>query len=406
MLCPVCKTECYEKSICTECGFSDINVVFVNKIEADEWLKFIVKPYREKYWSTLKHFTFEGTTLKKYNTPNDKYRNKITVPYGIEIVAQDAFENAIFISEILMPSSVIEIEDYAFLGCERLHEILLPDSISKMGINIFSNCINLQTVKLPQYIEKIPEGIFNYCKALKNVQIPKNVHTIEGWAFDLCSNLEQIVLPRSIKNIKAFAFNGCKRLREVEFPEGLERIEVSAFSGANLEIVNLGQYVNYIEYDTFNRTVREINISDKNKTYFSKGTTIIEKKTGTVIFSADSIGADENHIKAIGEMAYASVGMENYSNVAFSHAHIPNSVGKIGRSAFFSCKQLEWICIPASTQNIDVMAFARCDNLKFIFCEAPYKPEGWKNGWDAKCDANILWGGEWEYIDGIPMSII
>ena len=35
MKCPVCKTECANNIYCPECGFDQLNTVFVNKDDAD-----------------------------------------------------------------------------------------------------------------------------------------------------------------------------------------------------------------------------------------------------------------------------------------------------------------------------------------------------------------------------------
>ena len=49
MKCPVCKTECGEKSICPHCAFPEVGREFLNQEDAELWLKTAVSDYRKKY---------------------------------------------------------------------------------------------------------------------------------------------------------------------------------------------------------------------------------------------------------------------------------------------------------------------------------------------------------------------
>lgn len=49
MKCPVCKTECGDIAICSQCGFDEVGKIFINQEEADEWLEKVVVPFKESY---------------------------------------------------------------------------------------------------------------------------------------------------------------------------------------------------------------------------------------------------------------------------------------------------------------------------------------------------------------------
>lgn len=49
MKCPVCETECEEAKTCSNCGFNDVNRVFLNQEEADRWKQETVQPCRAVY---------------------------------------------------------------------------------------------------------------------------------------------------------------------------------------------------------------------------------------------------------------------------------------------------------------------------------------------------------------------
>lgn len=50
MKCPICKTECGEKNICSRCGFNEVGVIFLNSADAEVWIKEKVNPHRV-WWS-------------------------------------------------------------------------------------------------------------------------------------------------------------------------------------------------------------------------------------------------------------------------------------------------------------------------------------------------------------------
>lgn len=52
MKCPVCKTECSGYDHCPNCGFEQLNMVFINSDEANLWKEETVKPYRDVFFSS------------------------------------------------------------------------------------------------------------------------------------------------------------------------------------------------------------------------------------------------------------------------------------------------------------------------------------------------------------------
>ena len=49
MLCPVCKTECEQSSICPNCGFLEVGKLFINQEEAEQWYKTVVVPFKNTF---------------------------------------------------------------------------------------------------------------------------------------------------------------------------------------------------------------------------------------------------------------------------------------------------------------------------------------------------------------------
>ncbi len=49
MRCPVCKSEYGEVHACPHCGFDQLQVEFLSRDEAAEWINAVVVPYRKKW---------------------------------------------------------------------------------------------------------------------------------------------------------------------------------------------------------------------------------------------------------------------------------------------------------------------------------------------------------------------
>ncbi len=81
---------------------------------------------------------------------------------------------------------------------------------------------------------------------------------------------------------------------------------------------------------------------------------------------------------------------------------IPPSVTKIGNWAFSRCTKLTSVVISDSVTDVGECAFAYCSELTDIWCEPTSAVSGWDYYWKKYCDATVHWGGDWEYVDGVP----
>ena len=77
-----------------------------------------------------------------------------------------------------MPYGVEIIVDNAFQVCTSLSEITLPESLSEMGESVFFGCANLETVRflsaIPPEMPSEPKGdeMFTNCDNLKRIVVP------------------------------------------------------------------------------------------------------------------------------------------------------------------------------------------------------------------------------------------
>ncbi|GAA0077073.1 hypothetical protein UT300005_14510 [Clostridium sp. CTA-5] len=212
----------------------------------------------------------------------------ITIPDGVTSIGKSAFYNC-ELSSLIIPESVINIEEEAFDGCRGLKELTLSKGLKNIGNSAFNFCSGLTELKIPDTVESIGSSAFYGCSDLKNITIPDSVTSIGKYGFYGCSDLTSVEIPGSIKNIEEATFYNCGRLREVTLTNGLESIGKNAFYSCNGgDFVTLPDSIQRVEEDAFaNSTLRRIKASKEtmdrldilgfNKVYFydEDGTTML-----------------------------------------------------------------------------------------------------------------------------------
>ena len=83
MKCPVCKTECGQSNVCTECGFAEVGKDFINREEAEQWFNDTVIPYRNNYHKTNTLPPIDWIEVFKQN-PQAKHLFDFSIPVAIK----------------------------------------------------------------------------------------------------------------------------------------------------------------------------------------------------------------------------------------------------------------------------------------------------------------------------------
>lgn len=107
-----------------------------NKIINSE-SKEIIKEYIAQTKNPEEYFAIKDNKLF---TVYDKNLKHAFVPYGIEIIGENAFVGCKKLINIVMPESVCEINDYAFAFCHNLKYAGIPNRVYSVNENIFQDC--------------------------------------------------------------------------------------------------------------------------------------------------------------------------------------------------------------------------------------------------------------------------
>ena len=201
---------------------------------------------------------------------------KYEIPQGTTLIAERAFKQNPHIKEIVIPASVVRIQDYAFENCASLEKIEVdsanPVYYSRNGILYEKNLpvlVSYEDMLLNERRNKIlcvPAAIgytklsirndllaakcFSGCKNIKTISYDCGdySHRIDG-AFDNCSEIEEI----SLKHVEALPrLTDCQKLKKLNF-QGIFFGGLNDSIGGNEELKEVN--INSMEYHSVNGVV-------------------------------------------------------------------------------------------------------------------------------------------------------
>ena len=320
----------------------------------------------------------------------------IKIPNSVTSIGEQAFIYCTGLTSIKIPNSVTGIGDSAFYGCTDLTSIEIPNSVTHIGVFAFSNCTGLTSVEIPNSVTRIGDSAFSGCTGLTSIEIPNSVTHIGVFAFSNCTGLTSVEIPNSVTSIGKHAFSSCSGLTTIVvdssnpvydsrsqcnaiirtdtnelvmgfsntvIPNSVTRIGDSAFSGCTgLTSIKIPNSVTSIDHWAFYGCTGLTSIEIPNSVtsidhwafYGCSGLTTI------VVDPSNPVYDSRNQCNAIIRTDTSELVM------GFSSTIIPNSVTRIGDSAFYGCTGLTSIEIPDSVTDIDVFAFSNCTGLTSI----------------------------------------
>ena len=354
----------------------------------------------------------DGKELEVTNcTPKsfDSYSGNIKIPEEVTYmnrtrkvtsIGKEAFYKCRDLAYVSIPNSVTSIGDWAFHDCPKLSSLSIPQSVTSIGSSAFWGCKSLTTINIPSSITVINSYTFASCTGLTSVTIPNSVINIGDCAFGNCSSLPSITLPNSVTSIGYWAFQDCSSLTSISIPQNVNFIGGNAFDGINLLYVFTKVKV------PFSITGKESNDRTFSKNTFNNATLYVP--AGTInrykawdgwkdflfIEELDSSGG-ETPYNPIGEEPSGLCGetvnysyekasqtltisgkgtifdYDNGSNKApwssyadeIQKIEVESGITSIGYFAFYQCRSVTSLSIPATVGYIGSSAFEDCTGL-------------------------------------------
>ena len=113
----------------------------------------------------------------------------------------------------VIPSYIKALQSYCFSGTD-VEAVSIPDGIKAVTSNAFTRCEKLTELYLPSSLIELGATCFYCCYKLQNVTIPESVSTIRSYAFAECS-IEDLVLPAATVALGDSAFGNLAKLKTV-----------------------------------------------------------------------------------------------------------------------------------------------------------------------------------------------
>ena len=267
------------------------------------------------YYTVYNELIISGTGEMDYysdefDTPwyeySDEYETgirTITIDQGVTSITSEAFSGCWYLESVSVPSSVTNIERYTFSNFRYLENIMFSEGLTSIGYNAFSWCSSLKDITLPQGVTSIGSDAFRYCSSLTSITIPPSVTSIGDSAFYGCSKVVLQVTKGSYA--ETYAKNNSLAYVATE-PSGTcgDNLTWAVDGDGTLTISGTGEMKNYSE--SYGAPWRSLSIKD----------VVVE-----------------------------------------------SGVLTIGSYAFYNCKSLTSIEIPASVTSIADNAFESCSGI-------------------------------------------
>ena len=263
---------------------------------------------------------------------------------NIEIIRTKAFKRAENLKEANL-SNVKTLESIAFQNAKQLKKVDLSSlTQSRIEYGTFSNCTTLEEVILPTTIKDIQPAAFFECVQLNKINLEK-VEKINSQAFYNNVLLKKVDLS-STKEIKSAAFSNAKNLEEVKLSNDLRYIDERAFEYTQkLKQIDL-------------KNVKTIN----NRAFKNSGLETIDLKYVTKISENAFENVKFTKLSSLKFNNEISIGKQAFKNVEFnSNAEIDfnNKPSTIGEEAFYGIKNVEQIKNGNQVKSVGNKAFAK-----------------------------------------------
>lgn len=214
-------------------------------------------------------------------------------------------------------------------------DIIIPSTyngkqVTGIAGGAFYDCSDITNIKIQSGVIKIGASAFRGCSKLKGITIPYGVNSISNLTFADCSSLRIILIPSSVEQVCSYAFDNCKGIKFVYYQGSEEQWKRISIGEGNDALINAP--IKYIIEDSIEKGNYSVGLKytlSKDRTYYE--------------------------VSGIGECS------DTYVVIPSRYNKIP--IAKIGRSAFYGCKNIKYVEISEGIIDIEDSAFRDCTNL-------------------------------------------
>ena len=328
-------------------------------------------PFARQEELTDLQFSQEGniTNIPAYFLSGATKLPSLTLPEGITVINDYAFESNSALTTVSLPSTLTKIGDCAFYYNHSIPSLTLPDNVTNVGQSAFRYCLAMGSIHLSDKLSALNEYVLSGCNALKSIIIPPSVTEIHTGAFYGDSSLTDVTIGDS----------------ETELTIGIGGQGKGMFYSNPLKSICIGRNLSYtsnaecgyspfkdlstLENVTFSQagTVTQILPNLLNGCSSVKNITLPESLASIGNFAFANMDSLEsciipNNVTELGDGAFEND--ELLASVVLS-----NQLLVLNKDLFTNCVALDNLSIPASVTEIKDNAFTNCTSMKNLRIE-------------------------------------
>lgn len=244
-----------------------------------------------------------------------------------------------------------------------LKRLALPENTASLGKDAFDYAVELESVNIPSGLKEIGEACFYECRSLNFdvLTIPEGVEAIEAETFFNCRSLTaQVVLPPTLKSIGDYAFMQ-SNITAINLPDGLQSIGDTAFYGTRLKNVIVPGSVVFTGSDHFGLCYELESLEFKGMP------TSIPDGLCYSCTNLDTVNIPES-VTEIGSRAF-----EHCSGLRFLNVFTTDLV-KTGANSFNGMSSLLVMRFPKTMKVIGKGSCTGWSSIERVFCDAVTPP--------------------------------
>lgn len=283
---------------------------------------------------------------------------------GVETIGTAAFRECSSLRYINYPSTLKSIGGFAFQYDSSLYTPLtLPEGFTSMGIVAYGDCASLTSASFPGTMDSIPGQSFWGCNSLATVTIGEGVPYIGQAAFVLCQDLHKVVIPSTLDSIGDYAFYSGVPDTLVMRCAMPPAVGDSVFTDYHsLLLVPSGAIASYRQHPVWGLFQHIAEIFP----YSHQGTTLyyIIDTADNAVLVAPNWPVDLNDTNAwagYDKPMGAVVVPDSVPYLGTMHA-----VAAVGDHAFFNCREITAVTLPATVNAMGANAFAGCRAMQSV----------------------------------------
>lgn len=270
---------------------------------------------------------FDSASISASAETSGDYEYELLDDGTVEITGYNGEDENVTIPSAIAGKKVTSIGDGAFYECTSLTSVTIPNSVTSIGDNAFLDCDFLEIINTDSnnghYSSK--DGVLFNKDKTKLIKYPG------------ANTRRSYTIPNGVITISDYAFEDCDNLTSIIIPNSVIDINNDAFSSCDF---------------------LSINVDSDNKIYSSQNGILFNKNKTELIkcLSRASEISIPNSVEKIGNSAFESC----YN---LTDLFIYDNVKTIGNRAFSSCYNLTSVTIGNGVTNIGYSAFEYCSNL-------------------------------------------